>query len=279
MFTLNCNGRLLVIRQPVVMGILNATPDSFYAASRHSAESAALTMVETMLEDGATIVDIGGQSTAPGSIRVSEDEELQRVIGIIEAVHNRFPELILSIDTYYSNVAQQAVQAGVGIVNDISAGTLDSNMLTTVGKLNVPYIAMHMRGTPQTMNTLAQYDNVTTDVLDYFIQRMDDFKRAGIKDIIIDPGFGFAKTIAHNFELLRNLDKFRILQKPLLAGLSRKSTIYKTLGIKPDESLNGTTVLNTLALINGASILRVHDVKPAMECVRLLMASGWIKAS
>ena len=279
MFTLNCNGRMLVIRQPVVMGILNATPDSFYAASRHSAESAALMMVETMMEEGATIVDIGGQSTAPGSIRVSEDEELQRVIGIIEAVHNRFPELILSVDTYYSNVARQAVQAGAGIVNDISAGTLDSNMLTTVGKLNVPYIAMHMRGTPQTMNTLAQYDNVTTDVLDYFIQRMDDFKRAGIKDIIIDPGFGFAKTIAHNFELLRNLDKFRILQNPLLAGLSRKSTIYKTLGIKPDESLNGTTVLNTLALINGASILRVHDVKPAMECVRLLMASGWIKAS
>lgn len=279
MFTLNCNGRLLVIRQPVVMGILNATPDSFYASSRHAAESAALTVVETMLEEGATIVDIGGQSTAPGSSRIDEEEELRRVIGIIEAVHSRFPELILSIDTYYSRVARLAVQAGAGIVNDISAGALDSDMLSTVGKLNVPYIAMHMRGSPQTMNELARYDNVTTDVLDYFIQRMESYQRAGIRDIIIDPGFGFAKTIAHNFELLRNLDNFRILQKPLLAGLSRKSTIYKTLGIRPDESLNGTTVLNTLALINGASILRVHDVKPAMECIRLLNASGWIKTS
>jgi dihydropteroate synthase len=274
MFTLNCKGRLLVVDKPLVMGIINATPDSFFAGSRHEGTNAVLRQAEQMLKNGATILDIGGQSTRPGSIKISAEDELKRVIEPIKAIHQNFPEAFISIDTYYSLVAKEAVVAGASIVNDISAGTMDEQMIETVAALKVPYVLMHMQGTPQTMQNDPQYENVTKDVLDFFIRKKDELHKAGITDIIIDPGFGFAKTIAHNFELLRNLSVFKMVDCPLLLGLSRKSTIYKMLGITAEEALNGTTVLNTIGLMNGASILRVHDVKEAVETVMLFEAYG-----
>ena len=272
MFTLNCKGRLLVIENPIVMGIINATPDSFYEGSRFMGEKNILQKAEKMLNEGADILDIGGQSTRPGSIQLSEDEELKRVIEPIEVLHKNFPEAIISIDTHQSKITKEAVAAGASVVNDISGGNLDPDMLQVVGKLNVPYICMHMQGTPQTMQKEPHYENVTREVLDFFIKKIDECKKAGIHDMIIDPGFGFGKTIKHNFELLKNLSVFKMLEKPLLAGVSRKSTIYKTLGITANEALNGTTVLNTISLLNGANILRVHDVKEAKEAVRLITA-------
>lgn len=269
MFTLNCKGRLLVVDKPIVMGIINITPDSFFEGSRVGEEKEILSQAEKMLREGATFLDIGAQSTRPQSRRISPEEELQRAIPGIQAIQKYFPEAILSIDTYYSRVAREAVQAGASIINDISAGQLDNRMLETVAHLNVPYICMHMKGTPDTMQQEAHYEDVTREVLDFFIRRVEDCRLAGINDIIIDPGFGFGKTIAHNFELLKNLAVFNMLQKPVLAGLSRKSTIYKTLGISAAEALNGTTVLNSIALMNGASILRVHDVKEAVEAIKL----------
>ena len=272
MFTLNCRGRLLVVDKPLVMGIINVTPDSFYSGSRHQGTDAVLRQAEQMLKDEAIILDIGGQSTRPGSEKLSVDEELKRVIAPIEAIHKNFPEALISIDTYYSKVAANAVEAGAVIVNDISAGSIDVAMTETVAKLKVPYVLMHMQGTPQTMQQQATYDNVTKEVLDFLIKKVSELHQAGITDVIVDPGFGFGKTITHNFELLRNLSVFGILNCPLLLGISRKSTIYKTLGITADDSLNGSTVLNTIGLINGASILRVHDVKEAIETVKLLEA-------
>lgn len=270
MFTLNCNGRLVVVDNPVVMGIINVTPDSFYAGSRFTGERDILQQAEKMLQEGAFILDIGGQSTRPGSEQISIDEELKRVIPAIEQLHSRFPEAILSIDTYQSKVAAAAVAAGALLVNDISAGNIDSNMLATVASLYVPYICMHMKGTPATMQQNPVYENVTREVLDFFIQKIEQCHAAGIQDIIIDPGFGFGKTMPHNFELLKNLKAFSILNKPLLLGVSRKSTISKTLGITTAEALNGTTVLNTVGLMNGATILRVHDVKEAKEAITLV---------
>jgi dihydropteroate synthase len=270
MFTLNCRGRLLVIDTPVVMSIINITPDSFYSGSRKNNIDEILSQAEKMIAEGATILDIGGQSTRPGSKALTASEELDRVLAGIQAVRSNFKEAYISIDTYHATVAEQAVSAGADIVNDISAGNLDELMITTVGRLNVPYICMHMQGTPQTMQQNPQYKNVTLDVLDFFIEKQEQCRLAGINDVIIDPGFGFGKTMAHNFELLKNLKAFDILKKPLLAGLSRKGTIYKTLGITAEEALNGTTVLNTIALMNGAKILRVHDVKEAVEAVKLL---------
>jgi len=272
MFTLNCKGRLLVVDKPIVMGIINITPDSFFEGSRVGEEKEILSLAEKMLQEGATLLDIGAQSTRPQSQRISPEEELNRAIPGIRAIRNHFPEAILSIDTYYSRVALEAVQAGASMINDISAGQLDNRMLETVAQLNVPYICMHMKGTPDTMQQEAQYEDVTKEVLDFFIRRVEDCRLAGITDIIIDPGFGFGKTIAHNFELLKNLAVFDLLQKPVLVGLSRKSTIYKTLGISAAEALNGTTVLNSIALMNGASILRVHDVKEAVEAIKLFDA-------
>ena len=272
MFTLNCRGRLLVVDKPLVMGIINVTPDSFYSGSRHQGTDAVLRQAEQMLKDEAKILDIGGQSTRPGSEKLDVDEELKRVIAPIEAIHKNFPEALISIDTYYSKVAANAVEAGAVIVNDISAGSIDVAMTETVAKLKVPYVLMHMQGTPQTMQQQATYDNVTKEVLDFLIKKVSELHQAGITDVIVDPGFGFGKTITHNFELLRNLSVFGILNCPLLLGISRKSTIYKTLGITVDDSLNGSTVLNTIGLINGASILRVHDVKEAIETVKLLEA-------
>lgn len=270
MFTLNCRGRLLVADKPLVMGIINATPDSFFAGSRHTGIDAILHQAERMLQEGADILDIGGQSTRPGSKTVSEEEELGRVVNGIEAIRQRFPNSFISIDTYYGRVAREAVTAGADMVNDISAGSLDVSMLPTVAALQVPYVLMHMQGMPATMQADPHYGDVTIDVLDFFIHRIPVLTAAGIRDIIIDPGFGFGKTIDHNFELLRNLSAFNILPHPLLLGISRKSTIYKTLGTTAESALNGTTVLNTIGLMNGAAILRVHDVREAIEAVRLV---------
>lgn len=272
MFTLNCNGRLLVIDQPLVMGIINVTPDSFYPGSRFTGIDAILEQCEKMIHDGADIIDIGGQSTRPGSERLSVEEEIKRVISCIEAIHKKFPEAFISIDTFYSSVAKHAVGAGASIINDVSAGTMDPEMIKTVASLHVPYVLMHMKGTPQTMQHDPQYENVTKAVLDFFIKRTNELHKAGVSDIVIDPGFGFGKTIAHNFELLKSLEVFKILNRPVLLGISRKSTIYKTLNISAGEALNGTTVLNTIGLLKGASIIRVHDVKEAKEAVSLINA-------
>ncbi|MGZ8541540.1 MAG: dihydropteroate synthase, partial [Chitinophagaceae bacterium] len=270
MYTLNCNGRLLVVDKPLVMGAINATPDSFYEDSRRQTVDAILRQAEKMINDGADILDIGGQSTRPGSIAIGAEEELKRVIGPIADLHQNFPETFISVDTYFSIVAKEAVAAGASIINDISAGSMDKNMIATVADLQVPYVLMHIQGTPQTMQQSPDYENVTREVLDFFITKIDQLHKAGIHDIIIDPGFGFGKTIAHNFELLHSLSVFKIIDRPILLGISRKSTIYKTLRITPGEGLNGTTVLNTIALMNGASILRVHDVKEAKEAIKLV---------
>ena len=272
MFTLNCLGRLLVIDKPLIMGIINATPDSFFEGSRFNGADEIVKQAEKMLTEGAAIIDIGGQSTRPGSQLVSANEEIERVVPAIDAIIKKFPETIISIDTFYPEVVKAGINAGASIVNDISAGNMDNNMIATVAGLKVPYILMHLKGTPQTMQQNATYENVTGDVLDFFIKKSDELRKAGIVDLIIDPGFGFAKTIDHNFELLKNLPVFKMLDRPVLVGVSRKSTIYKTLGIDVNDTLNGTTVLNTIALMNGASILRVHDVKEAKEAVTLFSA-------
>ena len=272
MFTLNCKGRLLVIGKPVVMGIINATPDSFFGGSRFNGVDEIVTEAEKMLNDGADIIDIGGQSTRPGSELIPADEEIKRVIPAIKTIANKFPGAIISIDTFYSKVAVAAIGAGATIVNDISAGSMDNKMIGSVAELKVPYVLMHMKGTPQTMQQNITYENVTRALLDFFIAKTHELKNAGIIDIIIDPGFGFAKTIDQNFELLKDLSVFKMLDKAIMLGISRKSTVYKTLGVSADEALNGTSVLNTIGLMNGASILRVHDVKEAKEVVKLFSA-------
>lgn len=272
MFTLNCKGRLLAVDKPLVMGILNLTPDSFYEGSRISNEESLLRQAEQMLQQGASILDIGGQSTRPGSARISASEELDRVSPAIERLHRTFPEAILSIDTYHASVAAAAVASGASMVNDISAGEKDEAMLPTVASLNVPYVCMHMKGSPENMQQQTSYQNLVSEVLDYLVQRVATCRAAGIKDIIIDPGFGFGKNIQQNFTLLKNLRAFGILDCPILLGISRKSTIYQTLGTDAANALNGTTVLNTIGLMYGASILRVHDVKEAVEAVRLVQA-------
>lgn len=269
MFSLNCKGKLLVIDQPLVMGIINVTPDSFYSGSRKQNNDAILSQAKRMIEEGVDIIDIGGQSTRPGSERISAKDELQRVLPAIEIILKDYPHTIISVDTYQSEVAKECVNAGAAIVNDISAGNMDPAMLSTAAKLQVPYICMHMKGTPETMQQHPTYENVTREVLDFFINKIDECKQAGINDVIIDPGFGFGKTIDQNFMLLKNISVFKMLDKPIMAGLSRKATIYKTLSITVEDALNGTTVLNTLALQNRANILRVHDVKAAKEAITL----------
>jgi dihydropteroate synthase len=272
MFTLNCKGKILLLNQPLVMGILNITPDSFYQGHLTKQQNEVLALVKKMIDDGADIIDVGGQSTKPGSQRISATEEIKRVLPIIELIQKHFNQTIISIDTYQSEVATAAVNTGASIVNDISGGEMDNSMIETVAYLKTPYICMHMQGTPQTMQQQPQYNNVVTEVLDYFIAKTMQCKRAGIIDVVIDPGFGFGKTIEHNFTLLKNLQALNICNKPILVGVSRKSTIYKTLQTTADQALNGTTVLNTLALQNGANILRVHDVKEAKEAVTLFEA-------
>ena len=269
MFTLNCKGKLFLIDKPVVMGIINTAPDSFYEGSRYLSRDKIVERAEKMIAEHVDIIDIGGQSTRPGSKPISQDEELKRVIEGIDGIYRNFPAVLISIDTYYSRIAKEAVRAGASIVNDISGGTIDKEMLSVIAELNVPYIAMHMKGTPETMQQHATYGNVTSEVIDFFIQKKSECTRAGIHDLIIDPGFGFAKTRDHNFQLLRDLGIFKIIGSPILVGVSRKSSIYKTLGVSAEEALNGTTVLNTIALMNGANILRVHDVKEAKQAVTL----------
>ncbi len=272
MFSLNCKGNLVFIERPLIMGILNLTKDSFYEGSRMENIQAIKNKAQQMLSEGADILDLGAQSTRPASIRISAEEELEKLLPAIEILIKNFPEIIISIDTYHSEVAKKCIESGTAIINDISGGEMDKNMIKTVAQLKVPYICMHMKGVPETMQQQTNYEDVTKEVLDFFIQKIDECKRAGIRDLIIDPGFGFGKNISQNLHLLKHLEIFKILEKPIMAGVSRKSTIYKTLKISAEESLNGTTVLNTIALLNGASILRVHDVKEAKETVTLLEA-------
>ena len=276
MNSINCKGKILSLAKPVVMGIINATPDSFYEGHLKLNNEGILSFAGKMIRDGASILDIGGLSTKPGSNPISHQEETDRVLPVIESIKAAYPEMILSIDTYNSAVAKTAVHAGACIVNDISGGTIDADMLNTVAGLQVPYVCMHIQGTPASMQKNPVYTDVVKEVLDFFIKKVNECTQAGIKDVIIDPGFGFGKTIAHNFQLLKHLSMLSIVDKPILAGLSRKSTIYKTLGNTAADALNGTTVLNTMALLNGASILRVHDVKEAMEVINLFNA--YIKA-
>lgn len=268
MYTLNCRGRLISLEQPLVMGIMNYTRDSFYQGSRLPDKEAVLTSATRMVEAGVDIIDIGAQSTRAGSTRISAEEEIEKLAGLIPEIVKRTGKII-SIDTYHAQTAKAMVDAGAHIVNDISGGTMDPQMIDTVGKLGVPYICMHIKGTPENMQQHTDYRDILGEVLEYFIERTDTCRKAGIQDIIIDPGFGFAKTIDQNYYLLKNLTAFKIFDLPILAGLSRKSSIYKTLQITPEEALNGTTVLNTIALMNGAHILRVHDVKEAREAVSL----------
>jgi dihydropteroate synthase len=272
MFSWNLKGTLRIVENPLVMGILNITPDSFYAGSRLMPQNNWLSAAEKMVADGADILDIGGQSTRPGSERVSVDEELKRIIPVIEKLHQVFPEMILSVDTYQSEVARLAVEAGASMVNDISGGNMDPNMLQVVGGLSVPYVCMHMQGRPETMQQSPAYDDVVLEVLDFFMRKRIECLAAGIHDLVLDPGFGFGKTIEHSFQLLHHLSAFKITGLPILVGLSRKSTIFKTLGITAAEALNGTTVVNTIALMQGANILRVHDVKEAKEAITLIKA-------
>ncbi|WP_339611725.1 dihydropteroate synthase [uncultured Planktosalinus sp.] len=270
--TINCKGTLIDLSTPKVMGILNITPDSFYDGGVLQNEKQILVQAEKMLNEGAAFLDIGGYSSRPGATDISGSEEINRVIPAIELVLKNFPQAQISIDTFRSEVAKKAVESGAAIINDISAGMLDEAMLPTVAELQVPYVMMHMRGTPQNMQTLTDYENVTLNVLRYFSERMAAARALGINDIIADPGFGFAKTIPQNFEMLSHLELFKNLNVPLLIGVSRKGMIHKTLNISPQEALNGTTALNSIALLKGANILRVHDVKEAVEVVHLFEA-------
>jgi dihydropteroate synthase len=267
--TLNIRGKLLVLDVPKVMGILNITPNSFYDGGKLKTDKDILLQAEKMITEGADFIDIGGMSTKPNAEEISVAEELHRVLPVIQLLQQNFPETILSLDTYRTVVAKAGLEAGGGIINDISAGMFDNDMFQTVAVHQVPYIMMHIQGTPQTMQQNPQYENVVQEVLQYFIQKTAAAQQAGINDIIIDPGFGFGKTLAHNYTLLKYLNDLSILNKPLLVGLSRKSMICKLLEVKPSEALNGTTALNTLALLNGAAILRVHDVKETKEVIKI----------
>lgn len=268
--TLNCRGRLLDLSCPLVMGILNTTPDSFFDGGRYTGVETALRQAEKMLGEGATLLDVGGASSRPGAPEVPEQEEMERVIPVIQAIKSHFPEAFVSTDTWRAHVARAAVEAGADIVNDISAGKMDLALYDTVASLGVPYILMHMQGTPGTMQQQPHYEDVVTEVLDFFITELARLRALGVKDIVLDPGFGFGKTVAHNFTLLKNLHVFSAATGlPVLAGLSRKSMICKVLKVKPENALNGTTALHIVALQQGAGILRAHDVKEAVEVIRL----------
>jgi dihydropteroate synthase len=267
--TLQIKGKLFLLDKPWVMGILNVTPDSFFAGSRVSHESEVLRKAELMITQGVDILDIGGYSSRPGASHISEEEELSRTINSIYSIKKIFPDILLSIDTFRSKVAKEAVEAGADMVNDISAGQLNSQMISVVGDLGVPYIAMHMRGTPQTMSGKTEYQNIIQEMGVYFSQKQSLYQKAGIKDVIIDPGLGFAKSLEQSYWILQNLSYFKSIQSPILVGVSRKSMIYKKLEISPEEALNGTTALNMFALMKGADILRVHDVKEAVETITL----------
>lgn len=267
--TINCKGKLIDLSSPKVMGILNVTPDSFFDGGTYKDEKSIIDQVKKMLNDGAAFIDIGGYSSRPGADFVSEDEELQRVVPIVALILKHFPEALISIDTFRSRVAEQSINAGAALINDISAGKLDTNMLATIGKLGVPYIMMHMRGNPKTMQQHTNYKDLIKEVISYFAERISAAHNERINDIIIDPGFGFAKTLDQNYELLNAMELLQVLEKPILAGVSRKSMIYKLLNTTAKHALNGSSALHMIALQKGASILRVHDVKEALECVTL----------
>ena len=269
MTQINCKGELICFDTPKVMGILNITPDSFYAQSR-TTPAEVLRKAEQMLEEGATFVDIGGYSSRSNAQEVSSQEELQRVVPVVEALVKHFPDIRISVDTFRAEVARESLEAGACIINDISAGQIDPAIWEVVAHYQVPYITMHMRGTPQTMQTYTEYDKLTKDILYYFSQIKDKARQLRINDLIVDPGFGFSKTLAQNYELMQQLALFKALECPILVGISRKSMIYKLLDTTPETALNGTTVLNTFALLHGADILRVHDVKEAVECVKIV---------
>jgi dihydropteroate synthase len=268
--TLNCKGKLVDLSEPTVMAILNVTPDSFYGASRAQSIEQALHKVESFLKEGAKFIDIGAYSSRPGAVDVSETEEIERLVPVVSAIGKAFPEALISVDTFRAKVAEEGINAGAHLINDIAAGNLDETMFDTVAKLQVPYIMMHMQGTPQTMQQNPTYDNISKEVFAYFSEKIKILKNLGVKDIVLDPGFGFAKTLDHNYQLLKDLQLLRFFELPILVGVSRKSMITKALHIKTEEALNGTTVLNTAALLKGANILRVHDVKEAVECVKLV---------
>jgi dihydropteroate synthase len=267
--TINCKGNLIDLATPKVMGILNITPNSFYDGGKFQEESVVLNQVEKMLNEGATFIDIGAYSSKPNAEFVSEEEELQRILPVVQQIIKQFPDVIVSIDTFRAEVAKQCVLNGAALINDISAGHLDEKMLPTIAELQVPYIMMHMKGNPQTMQSLAHYDDIVKEMIYYFSERIFEARKLGINDLIVDPGFGFAKTLEQNYEVMQKLDIFKQLELPLLVGISRKSMIYKTLETSAQEALNGTTFLNAIALEKGANILRVHDVKEAVEAVKL----------
>lgn len=266
---INCKGQLLDLTTPKVMGILNLTPDSFYDGGKYSTPKTVLAQTEKMLKEGATFIDVGAYSSRPDAPHITEEEELNRIVPIIELLVKEFPEILLSIDTFRSKVAQETVNAGAAIINDISGGSLDKQMFETAAKLQVPYILMHMKGTPQTMKNENNYEHMLQEIIFYFSEKVAQLRELKLNDIIIDPGFGFAKDTAQNFELMNHLSELNALELPMLVGISRKSMIYKTLDLQPQEALNGTTFLNTVSLLAGTKILRVHDVKEAVECVKL----------
>ncbi|MDR7212050.1 dihydropteroate synthase [Flavobacterium piscis] len=267
--TINCKGQLIDLSIPKVMGILNITPNSFFDGGKYKSDDEIISQVDKMLIDGATFIDIGAYSSKPNAEFVSEQEETERIVRVIKLILKQFPDVILSIDTFRAEVAKISIDNGAAIINDISAGELDTKMFDVIGRYNVPYIMMHMRGNPQTMQKLTQYDDIVKEMLFYFSEKVKKARSFGINDLILDPGFGFAKTTDQNYEVLQKMDFFNLLELPVLAGISRKSMIYKTLNNTAEEALNGTTVINTIALTKGAKILRVHDVKEAIQCVTL----------
>ena len=267
--TINCKGQLIDLSTPKIMGILNVTPNSFYDGGKFTLSENGLSQVGKMLDEGATFIDIGAYSSKPNAEFVSEEEERNRILPVVQGILKKFPDALLSIDTFRSGIAAVCIENGVAVINDISAGNLDEKMMEVIAKHNVPYIMMHLRGTPQTMQTMTNYENIIKEMLFYFSEKVSKARSLGINDLIVDPGFGFAKTLEQNYEVLQNFEIFKMLDLPLLAGISRKSMVYKPLGLTANEALNGTTVLNTIALTKGANILRVHDVKEALECVTL----------
>ncbi len=269
MLTINCKGKLIDLSTPKVMGILNLTPDSFYDGGKNSDEKKVLNQVEKMLSEGAAFIDLGGYSSRPGAKHITENEEENRVLPALKAILKHFPEALISVDTFRSGLAAKTINLGACMINDISAGNLDKDMFRTVAALQVPYVAMHMPGTPETMQKMTHYDNLVTDLVYFFSKKISELRELHINDIIIDVGFGFGKTLEQNYSLLRKLEVFQMLGVPILTGISRKSMVYKIIGTDPEQALNGTTVANTIALLKGSNILRVHDVKEAVEAVKI----------
>lgn len=268
--TINCRGNLIDLSTPKVMGILNITPDSFFDGGKYKDKNAILKQVDKMLTEGATFIDVGAYSSRPGAAHISEQEELNRILPVVDLLVNNFPEIVISIDTFRSKVADATINSGAALINDISGGNMDDKMFETVAKLQVPYVLMHMLGTPQNMQKNPVYEDVTKEIISFFAAQLFKLHQLKLNDVIIDVGFGFGKTIAHNFEILKNLELFKSLDAPILAGVSRKSMLYKTLDVSAQEALNATTSANTIALLNGANILRVHDVKEAVEAVKIV---------